>query len=591
MSKGRETMRARWGFAAALGAAGLSSMAGAQVTLTPVVVEGVAVAGLPAGYMAVPIGNARIAANGVLLIPASLSGPGIDPMQPASVELTGSGAMLSVVMSDQMVIPGAPAGFLVSMQTLGAMTTSNGSATAAIMLTDPNTFDSTTAYWLGMRGANQTVAGTPLRIFGLGDAAPAPLVNATISSVLGLPSITSGGRYGGLVGLAGAGVTGINNQAMLTGTAGSTPLVAVRQGDSAPGIPANEPGGPAFIHFRDQTSINLNSGGQMLFRVDLVNGSGSGLPFNRSALYRYEPAGSLTLVAREGNSPGTGTLTFGQQVPNVTISMNASGAVAFQTQQGSGTGVFVIWAGAAASLSAVAQSNTQAPGLPTGVVYAATNGFSNAFDGVRISDSGSVAFVSVLTGTGVTSTNGSAVFAGVPGLVHSVVRAGDQAPGVASGVLFRAFSSVALNTAGRVAFVATDTEGGFGSGIWAQDSGGVLRKVVRAGDAIVVGGTPRTVSSVAPPSTGNGSDGLGCSFDSAGRVVAQVFFTDNTAGVFLASFGFRSDFNHDGVISVQDIFDFLAAWFGGSLAADFNTDGSLSVQDIFDFLGAWFAGL
>jgi hypothetical protein len=47
------------------------------------------------------------------------------------------------------------------------------------------------------------------------------------------------------------------------------------------------------------------------------------------------------------------------------------------------------------------------------------------------------------------------------------------------------------------------------------------------------------------------------------------------------------DYNRDGVKSVQDIFDFLAAWFGG--AGDWNGDGVVSVQDIFDFLADWFA--
>jgi hypothetical protein len=51
----------------------------------------------------------------------------------------------------------------------------------------------------------------------------------------------------------------------------------------------------------------------------------------------------------------------------------------------------------------------------------------------------------------------------------------------------------------------------------------------------------------------------------------------------------RADFNGVDGIGVQDIFDFLNAWFAGSSAADMNGDG-LSVQDIFDFLNAWFAG-
>ena len=54
--------------------------------------------------------------------------------------------------------------------------------------------------------------------------------------------------------------------------------------------------------------------------------------------------------------------------------------------------------------------------------------------------------------------------------------------------------------------------------------------------------------------------------------------------------GCAADFNGDGSLSVQDIFDFLGAWFAGTASADFNGMGGLSVQDIFDFLGAWFGG-
>jgi hypothetical protein len=52
----------------------------------------------------------------------------------------------------------------------------------------------------------------------------------------------------------------------------------------------------------------------------------------------------------------------------------------------------------------------------------------------------------------------------------------------------------------------------------------------------------------------------------------------------------RADFNESGVVSVQDIFDFLAAFFGGESDADFNGSGVISVQDIFDYLAAYFTG-
>lgn len=51
-----------------------------------------------------------------------------------------------------------------------------------------------------------------------------------------------------------------------------------------------------------------------------------------------------------------------------------------------------------------------------------------------------------------------------------------------------------------------------------------------------------------------------------------------------------ADWNADGSLSVQDIFDFLNVWFANDPAADFNASGALSDQDIFDFLQTWFAG-
>jgi len=36
--------------------------------------------------------------------------------------------------------------------------------------------------------------------------------------------------------------------------------------------------------------------------------------------------------------------------------------------------------------------------------------------------------------------------------------------------------------------------------------------------------------------------------------------------------------------------DFLHAWFSGERDADFNGSGAISVQDLFDFLRAWFTG-
>ena len=49
-----------------------------------------------------------------------------------------------------------------------------------------------------------------------------------------------------------------------------------------------------------------------------------------------------------------------------------------------------------------------------------------------------------------------------------------------------------------------------------------------------------------------------------------------------------ADFNNDGRVTIQDVFDFLTAWFAQSPGTDVNGDGHVTVQDIFTFLGLWF---
>ena len=48
------------------------------------------------------------------------------------------------------------------------------------------------------------------------------------------------------------------------------------------------------------------------------------------------------------------------------------------------------------------------------------------------------------------------------------------------------------------------------------------------------------------------------------------------------------DFNCSSYTDAQDIFDFLNAWFAGSVGADVNGVNGVNVQDIFDFLAYWF---
>lgn len=60
--------------------------------------------------------------------------------------------------------------------------------------------------------------------------------------------------------------------------------------------------------------------------------------------------------------------------------------------------------------------------------------------------------------------------------------------------------------------------------------------------------------------------------------------------------GCRADFDGSGLVSVQDIFAFLEAYFGAPSGGpsppgpDFDQNGTVTVNDIFSYLGAYFSG-
>ncbi len=73
----------------------------------------------------------------------------------------------------------------------------------------------------------------------------------------------------------------------------------------------------------------------------------------------------------------------------------------------------------------------------------------------------------------------------------------------------------------------------------------------------------------------------------SGFVNAATSCNPNASAIFPCCY---ADFNHNGVIESQDIFDFLTAWFASSPFAHVAGDGVArpTQQDIFDFLGLWF---
>lgn len=241
---------------------------------------------------------------------------------------------------------------------------------------------------------------------------------------------------------------------------------------------------PGDAEFSEFSTPVINTKGQTAFRANVT---GSDLTFLVDQGIWSEGSGNLALVAREGDdAPGTPSgvnfAFFGLPV------LNASGQTAFAAATfGSGvtsTNDRGIWSEGSGSLTLVAREGDQAPGTPNGVNY------NNFIGPPLLNDAGQTAFSAYLTGDGVVDTNAEGIWSEGSGSLSLVARAGNQAPGLSSGVNFMQFGAANLpigndptpvmNVTGQVAFAASLTGGG-PSGIWMEGSGG-LAMVARDGD-------------------------------------------------------------------------------------------------------------
>jgi hypothetical protein len=183
-----------------------------------------------------------------------------------------------------------------------------------------------------------------------------------------------------------------------------------------------------------------------------------------------------------------------------------------------------------------------------------------------LNNSGQIAFITELAGTGVNSTNDEGIWSGKLDALALVARRGDSAPGTSSSVQFSDLDYPALNSAGQIAFRAGLTGSGVGSsndrGIWATDVTGMLQLIALAGDQLEVApGDFRTLSDINFSSASGNSDGRPSGFNNLGQLVYWARFTDGSQGVFVSSrvSNVQGDFSRDGKLTSDDIQAMLVA--------------------------------
>jgi len=117
-----------------------------------------------------------------------------------------------------------------------------------------------------------------------------------------------------------------------------------------------------------------------------------------------------------------------------------------------------------------------------------------------------------------------------------LVKAGDPAPGVTDGT-FAGFSSIVIGARGP-AFIGTLTRSVGGvtiqsnTGLWAVDSHGVLRLLVRSGTAVSASGVTRTPQSFTIFSALPTTPSQGQGYSDNGGFVYRATFADHTQGIF-----------------------------------------------------------
>ncbi|MDX9910605.1 MAG: GC-type dockerin domain-anchored protein [Phycisphaerales bacterium] len=431
---------------------------------------------------------------------------------------------------------------------------------------------------------------------------PAGGVTAGIAYAhLGGSSIIASGKSSLAAVLSGAGVTSSNDVALINDAGGGGWDLVARKGDPAPGLPV----GTTLSSF---SNARMNDSGEHAFFSFL---SGPGVNAGNNVAMYFGPIGGLTPIARLGDpAPGLGVgVTFSFLGPPVLADLGRAlftgGLAGPGVTPGNSRALFAV-EGAAANM--IVRNGDPAFDLPTGVVI-------SSFLDSHINRSGTVTFVALLAGTGVSSTNDQASFregesgftlvartgrqaAGLPAGVNysgisrtyanaedrvvfytfldgvgvdttndraifsdqaggglvALARKGDQAPGHATGVVYADPSDFRINDADQVVFSTALSDGvNTFNGFFAVDASGAVRPIVFEGQMFDVNDDPliEDLREIA-------SLRVACILNDRGEHLFTADFADGTSGVFIATIPTACPGDWDGSGGQPNSSDFLA---------------------------------
>jgi hypothetical protein len=501
-------------------------------TFAPVSISGTEPPGIP-GTLINASGAPRINNNGEVAYNITLkadAGLGINSSNDA-VLYSGLPGSVGIVVREAGQAPGFPSG-------VNFVTTSNPSARA---LSDDGRIVFPLALAInagaGITTSNDSVMwiGSPGNIVPLmREGNPAPGLPGLTIDAVGSSQVflTDTSKIYQQQIVVGPGVTPDNGGTVLY--AGTTPgnlSPLMRSGDPAPDAPSG-------VVFRQFFTI-APKGNHLLVTGALVQGQGGVTPTNDIALWATNGNGSLKLALREGGEvggaaelvdPGTQISSFDEVAINNlgTVLTWGSKLLVDGVHASSSNDTTVLIGSVGSTFTVIAREGTPAPGLP-GLNY------GSSFSEARIAGTGEVLINSNLAGPGVTGTNDSAFFKGMPNNLQLLLRKGDQAPGFAAGMKLQQWGSsdFLLDGAGMFALINTVSDGTTTSeGIFiTSPTTGLLELLIKRGDSLEV--LPGDFRVIADLSAAFGPAGQAS--NEQHQLVFTAIFTDGSSGAFIAS--------------------------------------------------------
>lgn len=400
------------------------------------------------------------------------------------------------------------------------------------------------------------------------------------------PYIDNAGRLHFYARLSGGTAT---DTVIVRGQPGALAIVA-REGSTATGAGTGVVFSTGFIASYALHGLGVNTSGDVLFPSVLL---GTGVNTNNNVGLFLRAGATTSMVNRENvQVPGIIAIApfFGE--PRTPV-IGLGGTCGWTTElrdsvlvnPTNDTRVYRR-TGSSADPDIVLGEGTQVPGSDSGVTFDDVSGDDYDVESAMNGD-GDILVQAPIAGTGL-GQNATALIArrgssststriGPPGSVQTLAHAS-----VSSGTIFGLtgafhFNSTgqgrptSINDAGACVVIAQFTTGaGTLTGAFVVN----LDPANDAGACCVPGGCVAAAQAACATQSG--------SFRGAGSVC-------NQGGSMIAPCCI-ADFNLSGAVSVQDVFDYLNAFFAGAPSADINNVGGVTVQDIFDYLGAFFAG-